>query len=321
MHQDSLSERFCGEGIPLWAADPSSPLDRIGVHPPYSQVGFPQPAGKPYVLDDSGIPSAEDCARLPWSSYQLTYAAANAYQNLYDNVNGTRDAFAAFWAEVASRFRGRPNVLGYELINEPFAGQVFSNPSLLVPGVADRVNIQRLHDAAGVAVRAADPRAIVFYGGVTWDNFVTGFEHPPGGRDVAGNRTVLSFHYYKLQRGGPNVGTLPQCFKDHKRDARRLGSGMMMTEFSVPDDEFYPALELADSLAIGWMTWMYKPFVPITGSGNAFFDQATGELMPGAVQLYSRGYVSAVQGTLIPHTFHFNSTSADLTFSFWADPD
>ncbi|KAI9325712.1 glycoside hydrolase superfamily [Zopfochytrium polystomum] len=320
MHQDSLSERFCGEGIPLWAVDISSRLDRVGIHRPNATVGFPQPAGAPYELDENGIPSKEDCAKMSWSSYQLTYAAANAYQNLYDNINGIRDAFAKFWQTVALNFKDYPNILGYELINEPFAGQVFENPSLFLPGVADRLNVQRLHDAAGAAIREVDKRNLILYGEVTWDNFVTGFTHAPGGPDYR-NLTVLSFHYYKFSSGGPNVGTITECFKDRKKDAKRLGSGLMMTEFSVPDHEFYDAIELADRNGIGWMTWQYKLFFPITGTGNTFFDLDTGEVIPGTPELYSRSYVSAVQGVIVPGTFYFNATSGDLVFSYWADPE
>lgn len=43
MHQDGLSEKFCGEGIPLWAVDTDTPLDILGLNLPKSIVGFPFP--------------------------------------------------------------------------------------------------------------------------------------------------------------------------------------------------------------------------------------------------------------------------------------
>ncbi len=42
-----------------------------------------------------------------------------AWNNFYDNTDGIRDRFVASWAAVAERFAGRPEVAGYDLLNEP----------------------------------------------------------------------------------------------------------------------------------------------------------------------------------------------------------
>ena len=47
---------------------------------------------------------------------------------------------------MAARFADNVNVLGYELMNEPFAGDVWNDPLLWVPPVADRVSLQPLYD-------------------------------------------------------------------------------------------------------------------------------------------------------------------------------
>ncbi len=44
-----------------------------------------------------------------------------AWRHFYDNTDGIRDHFAAAWAAVAERFAGRPEVAGYDLLNEPEA--------------------------------------------------------------------------------------------------------------------------------------------------------------------------------------------------------
>lgn len=46
-------------------------------------------------------------------------AVNRAWNNFYDNVDGIRDEFAEAWAAVATRFAGRPEVAGYDLLNEP----------------------------------------------------------------------------------------------------------------------------------------------------------------------------------------------------------
>ena len=36
---------------------------------------------------------------------------------------GLSDSFAAFWAKVAQEFQTNPYVIGYEILNEPWAGR------------------------------------------------------------------------------------------------------------------------------------------------------------------------------------------------------
>ena len=48
-------------------------------------------------------------------------------------------------------------------MNEPFAGNFYENPELLLPGVAGSRNLQRLHDACAGGIRKHDDRHIVFY--------------------------------------------------------------------------------------------------------------------------------------------------------------
>ena len=88
---------------------------------------FPYPlSDEPYEINpETGYPYPEDCAKFAWSSYYFTEAAAKAYQSLYDNVDGLRDEWANFWGKTANYFKTYPSVIGYELINEPFCGDVF----------------------------------------------------------------------------------------------------------------------------------------------------------------------------------------------------
>lgn len=46
-------------------------------------------------------------------------AVTRAWNNFYDDVDGIRTEFAAMWGVVAARFAGRPEVAGYDLLNEP----------------------------------------------------------------------------------------------------------------------------------------------------------------------------------------------------------
>lgn len=65
MHQDILSEKFCGEGIPDWAVDTGSKMVNTPVILCYyipsaftDAHGFPWPLGSPFKVDpNTGYPS------------------------------------------------------------------------------------------------------------------------------------------------------------------------------------------------------------------------------------------------------------------------
>jgi len=52
---------------------------------------------------------------------------------LYDNDQGIQDQFANFWGTVAKFFANNDYVLGYEIINEPWAGDIYRHPNQLEP--------------------------------------------------------------------------------------------------------------------------------------------------------------------------------------------
>ena len=57
-----------------------------------------------------------------------------------------QDSFVQYWQTVASTFYDVSSVIGYELINEPFYGDVYSDPILATPGYADQYNLQPMYE-------------------------------------------------------------------------------------------------------------------------------------------------------------------------------
>ena len=226
MHQDGLSELFCGEGFPPWA---------IRRQP--AQFRFPYPYSPPFndsqMYDESGlgrIPQDKACGETHGPDYgQWTRDAAGAYQAIYSNWDGLGEAFAAAWGKVAARFAHRPEILGLELINEPFAGDFYDNETnetnwetskLMIPWPnpmnADAKNLQPLFDRVNKAVRVVDNDVLLFFAGVIWDNGGAGFTAPPGGVSYA-NRSVLTYHYYN-----PPQTSVELQFDSFNKSARRL---------------------------------------------------------------------------------------------------
>ncbi len=134
-----------------------------------------------------------------------------AYQDLYNNTMGMRDDFVKFWSFSAMYFRDLP-IIGYEvlahhillifkIINEPFAGDIYHDPALLLPGVAGHQNLQPFYEVVARAIRASDPDHLVFFEPVTWGMVLngnitgSGFSGVPGGPALR-PKSVFSVHYY-----------------------------------------------------------------------------------------------------------------------------
>lgn len=152
---------------------------------------FPRPQLARLPLDPAtGYPDVDACrkaAGVAFSRWYLTRAAGSAFQNLYTDP-ALVGAFAEHWRIVAQRFAKHPAVIGYELLNEPWPGDVLSDPGLaLRPGWADAHLLRPFFDAATEAIRSADPTALVLFEPSLTEatlGLPAGFTSPPGGAEV-----------------------------------------------------------------------------------------------------------------------------------------
>mmetsp|Transcript_69703 Transcript_69703/g.167327 ORF Transcript_69703/g.167327 Transcript_69703/m.167327 type:complete len:530 (-) Transcript_69703:13-1602(-) len=327
MHQDVLSEKFCGEGIPLWASQPDE-----------SRLPFPVPLGlHPYERDpDTQLPTRQACANHDWPSYYASFATGSAYDRLYLNHDNLTHAWGAFWAKVAETYGKSPELLGYNLINEPFVGNPYEDPLLLIPNVGDRLRLQPAYDILNSHLRKVDPEGLVFFSGCTWDRtgrevekaLPLGFEHPPGGADFA-NRSVSSFHFYIPPQAAPDA---KEYFQMRLEDAQKLGTGLFLTE-SCCKGFFDIAAGIAESMGVSWMHWEWKDFCKETAETNASKSQngAFGACKTGfgagpfpngtfnATVLYqlARPFAAAIAGNFTEAAF--NETSNVFTLRYAVD--
>lgn len=86
-----------------------------------------------------GYPTIESCKKYEFAQYYFTYAVQRTFQDLFDDVNGIRTSMAKMWAHVALNLKDHGALLGYEIINEPFAGLIYTNIYRLMD--ADNVNL------------------------------------------------------------------------------------------------------------------------------------------------------------------------------------
>ena len=180
LHQDVISRKFCGEGMPNWAVNRTS---------------FPAPEPYDFEFDAEGNPLLIDCQKHVFATYYTTYDVANTFQTLYNNTDGLSDSFAALWGQIADYMKDEQNVIGYELINEPFFGDIFNDPNLAISGVTDAQWLAPLYEKANAQIRAVDNDTIVFFEPSVYDTLVIGFTQGPGGPEY-NDRQLFAYHVY-----------------------------------------------------------------------------------------------------------------------------
>lgn len=84
-------------------------------------------------------------------------AVVAAWNHFYDNTDGIRDHFVGAWAAVAARFAGRPEVAGYDLLNEPEV----SRPSVELAPLYEALLADTIAAIRDAEAGAGDPHLII----------------------------------------------------------------------------------------------------------------------------------------------------------------
>jgi endoglycosylceramidase len=333
-HQDLLSPKFCGEGAPDFAAlyknSSRHPLD----------FPIPVPSLFPFKVDPAtGYPTREECNKHKFFLYYFSDACAASWQSFYDNEQGVQDAFVKFWQVVATKFKDNKNLLGYELLNEPWAGDIYSNPDQLAPHVSDDVNLAPLYKKLHEGIRQVDNEHILFFEPTViitelpLETFsTTGLKQGPGG-PAYNDRQVYSFHLYCIlmdSHGEPLDNRLcrdyeQENFKIRTLDLNKLGTAGFMTEWGaygtlLPGSKEYndgvDVLNLADQHLTSWSYWQYKGFGDFTTQSSdtegLFYPNGTAQ--EAKLKLLSRTYAQSLAGEFISQSFDPSTSSYALMF-------
>jgi len=321
LHQDLAGRMLCGEGFPDWAV-----ITDAAAHK------FPWPVyTHEFDKDEHGYPKLEECLQKSFGEYYMTQGVSAAFQALFDNKEGIRDQFTMFWGKIGESFRDTPGVLGYEIINEPFVGDAWHDPSLLLPGHADKVNLYPLYTDTASAIRKYDDQTLIFYEKAICNAIgALGFPSVPGG-DKYRDRSVYSWHNYcgTVDRSGNPLNFLicegeqeVQWLQEmHDIDTTKCGS--FMTEFGAVAGNNTKALEdiewvvdSADKALQSWAYWQYKSYNDITTASNEreSFYWADGSLQADKVETLSRVYATAIEG--VPTSMVYNRKAGTFALEF-----
>jgi endoglycosylceramidase len=80
--------------------------------------------------DANGNPLTSECQQHDFMKMYTAPEIASAFSALYTNQDGLLDKMMAFWNVVSTRFANNPNVIGYDILNEPWAANMYLEQSL-----------------------------------------------------------------------------------------------------------------------------------------------------------------------------------------------
>lgn len=318
MHQDLGNRYFCGEGIPDFYVealmnDPNSSLAQgrdfpIGY---FSSSAYIIPEGQKY-------PSLDDCLSKQFANYYFTDKVGRLFQTLYTPGTDLHSGFIGVWQAIADAFKENPNVLGYELLNEPWFGDVISDPTLLVSEETDKNFLQPLYIETAKTIFSRDTEATILYEEPPFSVRFPGFTTPP-----INGRSIFSYHIYcGASQGKVTCDTVELGLEDKFQHwLQETGYAAFMTEFGAVDNgtesikKIAYLIDLADKHIQSWSYWQMKYFGDITTSNalESFYD-ANGHLETNKVKMLTRTFPHVVAGNIT--TTYFDRSTGDYTLTF-----
>ena len=227
MHQD-LYGGTGGDGAPDWATDTG------GL--PYPDLGFPYD--------------------------YITPAVSHAFDTFWanDSVSGVNleNNYAQMWEHVADHFKDNPDVVGYEIMNEPWPGSQWL-ATVFGSSHFDEQQLTPFYNQVDSAIRAVDPNTPVYFEpNVLFGNLPVNTQLGT----VDDPNSVFAFHPYCLtnQLFGGDFGCafyedLIDGWAADYADAHHIPA--VITEFGNTNDATVLDTEMAaaNKYGIGWLFW------------------------------------------------------------------
>jgi len=257
-HEDGWSKELCEDGAPLWAIDPA----------PAMLVGGPGP-----------LASGPDC-------HTATGALA-AFKNFFAGTDGLEDAYVNMARQVALRFAGDTQVLGYEIMNEP---------------IGDDDLVAAFSTKVATALRAADAKHLILFEPSATRNFTNSSPLPAKPFPVDG--AAYAVHVYNP---GPNnpayVSAIFGSVHGAREEADAWGTPLLITEFGADASNdgatwLTNFLDASDTTGASTAQWLWKE--QTGGQWGLFTHQPDGSWAPRPLmfEAAARPYAQVTGGDL-----------------------
>jgi endoglycosylceramidase len=280
-HQDIYAAFLCGDGFPAWT------------------VPGPHPA--PH----------HDCPG--WGTRYLTDADVRAaFDAFWADGSPARTAYLKLWDRIATRYRDRPGVIGFEPFNEP------------APGTADpdtwaATTLTTFYTVVGARIHAAAPEALVFVDATGIDSVTvaTSLQRPQG------EGFVFAPHYYQpgaLTGQTPDPGLVRSAFQRWANVGKKWNVPVLVGEFgavnATPNATAYLAahFDALDALGIGGTEWEYSVSKELWNGEDLSLVGGDGKENPLATAIV-RPFPRAVAGDGVVFSYEAGSRAMALRYT------
>ncbi len=262
-----------------------------------------------------------------WGQANRRPAVEAADHHFYANdVRGDlQGQFVHVWQSVARHFRGDPDVLGYELLNEPadFSDAPF-DPELQCdyggrthePASCATSGAQALPNGWIGAIQTVDPGHVVFYEPPIYNYF--GAEERIGiDEPLRFDNVAFAFHLYHP----PSViVSLIERERAATRTDQRGGPPAIMDEFGGSRHAAGAAADVAQAgrLGLSWSYWSALELHDPTGNPEEYLlDQRTRRPVPAKARALAVAYPFATAGT--PRAESWSPSARRLSYRYAVD--
>jgi endoglycosylceramidase len=286
-HQDVYAEALCGDGFPAW------------------------------TLADPTMTPHQGCGGTWFSEYFSDEVVKSSFDRFWNDTDGIQTAFGALWDRVVLRYKDRPGVIGFEVLNEPGWG----NATMAVWEVT---TLPAFYTTMASRIHAQAPGSLVFFDlpGIDALTVSTSLQRPQG------DNLVFAPHYYQpLAMAGLGSGDPTKVMPDLKKWAdlgTQWGVPTFVGEFGVSHQIAAPGPIMTahwaalDALAIHGTEWDYSVTAATWNDETLAIVQADGSEYPGLVGALCRLYPRAVAGG--SPAFSYDPASRTFTLDYTATP-